>query len=212
MNCELFRQLLDAFVDGGLSDSDARAMEAHLAACGACAEETRALRALLGDAAALAKAIPPSSDLWAGIVPRLQPSRVSARRSRLRIGGWRTAALLAAAALVAVVRLVQMAVPEPPARNSGENAWTVEGAAADRAYADAKQTSMEVLTEYGPDLDDETRRVVEDNLRIIEEAMKDIRGALAGDPGNTRLLKRLAVLERDSLGLIGRAARIAIKS
>lgn len=212
MNCGLFRQQLDAFVDGELSGVDARAMDTHLAECGACAEETRALRALLGDAAALAKETPPSRDLWADIAPRLQPSRFPARRTRLRIGGWRTAALLAAAVLVTVIRLVQTAVPEPSTENSGENGWTVELGAADRAYADAKKTSMEVLTEYGPDLDDETRQVIEENLSIIEQAMTDIRGALAGDPGNARLLKRLAFLERDSLGLIGRAARIAIKS
>jgi len=212
MNCEVFKSQLDAYVDGGLSDADTRAMDQHCASCAACAEELRVLRAILGNAAALPKEIPPSRDLWVDIAPRLRASRAPARRARIRIVGWRTAALLTAAALVAVVRLAQMAGPVPSSGNAVPNGWTAQVEAADRVYTDAKRSSMEVLAEYGPDLDEGTRRVIEDNLRIIEQAMKEIRAALAADPGNAWLLKRLTGLERDSLGLIGRAARIAVKS
>lgn len=44
MSCSAFQRLFQPFLDGVLPRSRARAVEAHLATCGACAEEFNCLR------------------------------------------------------------------------------------------------------------------------------------------------------------------------
>lgn len=47
MNCESYQDFLSDFIDGSLSPQDCERIEAHLAACGECAEARNDLRAIV---------------------------------------------------------------------------------------------------------------------------------------------------------------------
>lgn len=74
--------------DGSLAGADVEAVEAHLAACAACAERVRSIRALLEDARALAAPVEPERDLWPGIRARLgSPGKEIPFPARVRVDG-----------------------------------------------------------------------------------------------------------------------------
>ena len=78
MNCEKYQDLLSDFVDGSLASQDHKSIEAHLSACGGCAEVRGDLNAIVTychehrgeyDAVcALRKASKPSAMLTRGII------------------------------------------------------------------------------------------------------------------------------------------------
>lgn len=82
MTCERVRDLLDDYLDGELPAETAVPLRGHLEGCAACAEEERALRSLLAEAAALPREIAPARELWSGIAPRLVPPKLLAFPSR----------------------------------------------------------------------------------------------------------------------------------
>lgn len=97
MNCEQFRDRVFDFLDGSLGDG--ASFEAHRAACPACAETIRGIRANeKALAAARAPLAPP--DLWASIAARISEGRVAPfRRLRIAAGVAAAAALLLSLAL-----------------------------------------------------------------------------------------------------------------
>lgn len=139
--------------DGSLAAADVDAVEAHLAACAACAERVRSIRALLEDARALAAPVEPERDLWPGIRARLGspgreipfPARVrvdresaSRRQAASRHGGaWPAGLRIAASVALLVVggaagMLIARAGQAPGAPVAGAPA---DGAAPDAAAA-----------------------------------------------------------------------------
>src|SRR2546428_389250 len=65
---------LSEYLDGELDAREARDLEAHLAACAACAGTLAALREVAARAAAVGPR-EPARDLWPGIAARLEPRR-----------------------------------------------------------------------------------------------------------------------------------------
>lgn len=100
-------ELLSGYLDGELSDADARAVEAHLAECPSCAAELEGLRELT--ALSQHMSAPAVSDAewaagWDAISARIAPARKEARPSLWkRLGRLRYALVpAAAAALIAL--------------------------------------------------------------------------------------------------------------
>ncbi|HPD16641.1 MAG TPA: zf-HC2 domain-containing protein [Planctomycetota bacterium] len=107
---------LGAYADGELDAAEAAAVEAHLAACDACAREAAAIRALDRLVAELpTPAVSPAEwrSAWAGIAARIAPGHRVAQRSP-----WRRVAVFAAAAAacVAIAGGVVALRPRPAAR------------------------------------------------------------------------------------------------
>ena len=75
MTCEETRDRLDDYVDGALGEAELHEVELHLAACAACADEERRLRAVVARAAALPREMTPPRDLWPGIADRIAAGR-----------------------------------------------------------------------------------------------------------------------------------------
>jgi anti-sigma factor RsiW len=101
LNHHRVEQLLSAYVDGELTQAEARAVEEHLLDCGACRrayEDLRATKALLG---ALPVAEPPAG-WWSSLRAPLVPSRSRAGRGGrwLPLRGWRPAWALGALLLI----------------------------------------------------------------------------------------------------------------
>ena len=147
MNCADCIPQLDAYADGELTVTAARAIEEHLAGCAHCRAQLASLRRLLAQTAALPKEIPPSRHLWAEIAARMEPgiecragspdpalaalaagsgdpelqSEIAARkRSRTTASRWFGS--LAIAAAIAV--MMTFGERQPPTR-SVESAWSV---------------------------------------------------------------------------------------
>ena len=88
---------LSEYVDGDLTPAERTALEAHLAACGACRGTLDELRRVLARAQALDDR-PPAADLWPGIAEHIGVVSLAARRARRRLSF--TLPQLAAAAVV----------------------------------------------------------------------------------------------------------------
>lgn len=113
---------LGAYADGELGAAEAAAIEAHLAACDACAREVAALRALdrlVGEAPMPAVSAAEWREVWAGIAARIAPERRMASRWPWRRAAGFAAAAAACLALVAgalALRSRPVARPPEPAR------------------------------------------------------------------------------------------------
>jgi hypothetical protein len=209
---------LSDYLDGELSDAERRALERHLAACPGCtatlADLTRVVmraRALPGEE--------PRGDLWGGIATRIGTKAAASapvrpiRASRRLTFSWPQ--LAAAALAIAVgsggVTWWATRTDEAPAM-SFPAAQPVQSAPAvalmtpryDAAVADLQR----VLRAGRSTLDTSTVRVLEQNLALIDRAIRDAERALAADPGNAYLNAHLARTMRQKIDLLRQAASL----
>jgi len=188
-------------LDGSLSPEEAGLLDAHLVTCADC----RAVLADLERVVVHARALPgiaPAEDLWPGIAARVasfaraeEEPRTVRRRPASFVRGitmsWPQ--LMAAGFALAVLsgggawyfapghRTPQAALQSP--------AGTELAAAShvDPQYAAEVQDLQKVLDERRSQLDPETVKTIEANLKIIDLATTQARQALAADPANPYL-------------------------
>jgi len=227
---------LSDYVDGELDAAEHAALEVHLQICARCARTVEELRDVVQRAATL-EAQPPAQDLWPAIAARLEPRRARildlgrwlGERGTTRSRAYPVAAprrwsftlpQLAAAAVLLVmlssvtmwVALSRRPVATPPAPGLAPTAPAVaqvepagfEAARYDAAIADLEQ----VLREHRSDLDSSTVRVIEENLRIIDQATMQARKALAADPANPYLNGHLATQLKRKMTLLRQATAV----
>src|SRR5690348_18278932 len=103
---------LSEYVDGELTPAERTALEAHLAACGACRETLEELRRVVARAQTLDDR-PPTADLWPGIARHIGGVRLADRPSRARRRFTCTVPQLAAASVaLALLRSEERRVGE----------------------------------------------------------------------------------------------------
>ncbi|HEV2749343.1 MAG TPA: zf-HC2 domain-containing protein [Gemmatimonadales bacterium] len=209
---------LSEYMDGDLTPAERTALEAHLAACGACRGTLDELRRVVARARALDDR-PPAADLWPGIAEHIGVVSLAARRARKERRLSFTLPQLAAAAVVLALfsagstwlvlrkggTLPPVASPPattPAMRNVGIPALDARTAASVAALE-------ETLARNRSRLDTGTVRVIEKNLAIIDRAIRDARSALAADPANAYLNQHLAQETRRKLELLRQAATLA---
>ena len=212
-NCERMDEQLNDFVDGQLSDTAARDVTAHLESCAVCRDTVSALRSLKAEAAALPDSLAPGRDLWPAIEGKLGSGRAGlfsfGRRSagpgpnRAAISwGWPAGLAAAAVVLVALTASITMMLmrggPEAPATRvaiapAGE-AVLASFRAAENDYLRATEDLRTALEQRRKDLAPETIELLEENLRLIDDAINQMWTALENDPGragNRHLFNRL---------------------
>lgn len=208
MTCEQATILIDDEADAPLAADDQAALFAHLEGCAACREERRAVRTLLQDAAALPEEVEPSRDLWEGIAPRLATRRaLSPRRVAVLAAPWLAAA---AVTVFAVSALTRTPVPAPapastPAAVQTPVAQPASQLAGEAEYVRATEELMTALAGARTKMTPETQAVVDRNLRVIDEALAEIRGALAQDPDDAELVQLLSSTHRAKVGMLQKA-------
>lgn len=129
MKCIEFQAVLNDYVDGELSATEAARAESHLEGCAPCRSRVEALRTLLNAASALPREITPQRNLWREIETQLSqeqaPAETNRRRAPIRFPellSW-FVPLTAAAAIVFLATLSKPRVtPSPPQPGSS---WTV---------------------------------------------------------------------------------------
>jgi hypothetical protein len=216
---------LSEYIDDDLAPDQRRQIDAHLQACGDCAEIVRELRAVAARAAALPPRTP-TDDLWPGVKARLG-SRFGAQafeRARASKRFSFTLPELVAAGLALMVLsgsgvwILQhggRATTLPPTMAAAHqspdepaDAGSIPVAFADPHY-DRAVADLERALESGRSrLDTETIRVLERNLATIDRAIDDSRQALARDPSNAYLNTHLADARQRKLDLLRQAAAL----
>jgi hypothetical protein len=208
-SCHDVMDRLDDHVDGALAEREAADLESHLAACAACREEARRLRALLAGAAALPREMEPRRDLWPGIAARIAALGSAGRPGR----SWWTPAALAAAAAVLMALAAQL-----PRRGPGPEVAPVPVAAHSPAdplqaveadYERAAATLRAALEERRGSLAPETMASVERNLAVIDEAMAEVRAALRQDPRSRELRHMLVSTHRKKLDVLRHVVKLS---
>jgi anti-sigma factor RsiW len=205
---------LSEYVDGELTPAERTALEAHLAACGACRQTLGELRRVVARAQALDDR-PPAADLWPGIAEHIGVVSLAARRARRRLSF--TVPQLAAAAVVltflsagSVWLALRNRPTLPPAAPGTTAVMSNVGMSRLDARTAASVAALEQTLARNRDrLDTATVRVIEKNLGIIDRAIRDAQSALAADPANPYLNQHLAQETRRKLELLRQAATLA---
>jgi len=226
--CMNMEERLNDYLDGLLDEADRQAVDRHLGDCSGCRETLDALRSLHDRSEALPRSLTPERDLWPEIEAGLKsPGQVLRPRfpwlAAGTPGAW--AAGLAAAAAIVVVAVVVFTHRDDPARplspgSPGEGAAQVVPAVAgtevmtsfreaEVEYRRAVEGLLELLEARRDELPPETRVVIEENLRIINESISEVWEALENEPDRPGAGHRLVNLYRIKLSLLERTVRLA---
>jgi anti-sigma factor RsiW len=229
---------LSEHLDGGLTEEERALLDAHLATCHACAQ-TRAELSTVTLAARSLPAVEPAQDLWPGIEARIaafaRDTRVRAEREARGPGapaavrvfpGARRGLVLSWPQLVAAgfaLVLLSGGAAWYAARGTGPGAPTLarggpgdsartanaSAVAADHQLAAELDQLERVLVERRDQLDPETVRTIEANLKIIDLATSQVRTALASDPSNPYLKEHLSKTMKQKVELLREATVLA---
>jgi tetratricopeptide (TPR) repeat protein len=211
--------------DEDLPAHERAAIDAHLAQCESCRRTLDELREVAGRAAALVDT-PPSSELWPGVAARLdpRPRRVFAsfrrgtpsRRFSFTLPQLVAASLALMIASGGAVWLArhggsQTELPTIAGKTPDEPIAPgfAPASVADAHYDEAIADLEKILEEGRSKLDPETVRVLQENLRTIDQAIEQCRRALAADPADAYLNDHLADAKRRKLALLRRAYALA---
>lgn len=210
---------LSAYLDDELPAEARAALEAHLAACEACRTVRDELRAVVAWAPTFAGQAP-ARDLWPGIAATIERQRVVAFPARVA-RRFSLAQLAAAAALMAVASggtvwlamrggegaAPALAVDTSPPAGGVDGVAAIPAALFDDPEYDQAVADLESVLEAGRGvLDTVTIRVLEENLRIIDEAIAEARAAIEADPSNVGLGLRVQSHRQRKLVLLRQAA------
>ncbi len=215
MSCEEMMRRLDDLLDGRLRREELEEVQSHLAGCASCREELARAERLRDLTAQLPRSVEPARDLWPSIEDRLQRTRPLPQSWRL------PGPFLAAAAVVLVALAAGLAYwagrAQVPVRGAATQARNGVALAADTMPAlEAVQDDMlrarnelrAAVAARRADLSPETRRVVDENLRLIDEAIARITAAFHDDPGNPELTRLLVAAYRQQINLLQRVAEL----
>ena len=206
---------LSEYVDGLLEPSDVADVERHVSVCAGCARDLSRMRALLGAASRLPRAIEPPPGAWSAIRHAIEASKVAtlpvAGSNRPRKLTWRW--LAAASVLVVVATGSIIAVRQAATRSQPATAYTLSSRTAsvvammiDRHYMPA----IDQLTASLRDTLGQRRNVpaVARSLVIVDSAIAETRAALIRDPGNRNIADLLAANYQKKLDLLKRASEL----
>jgi len=214
MTCERVQQLLDDFVDGLLPERDRSRLEAHLTGCDSCRRDLAALQAMLDDAAALPTEIDPSKDLWSAVKSQIGEERsVPSRLSFFN----RPKYVLAAAALFVLVTAGSLLLPRMIERGMGSIEWMmtewqigqITTAAMERQYLGAIEELSYAVAERRAAVPESALDMIDQNLRVLDDAIEESRNALWNNPSDRELQSILSTVYQQKVELLQWTAQIA---
>jgi hypothetical protein len=200
---------LNDYVDALLEEPRAAALRAHLLGCSECSETVDQLNDLRATARALPRTEAPPADVWAAVRAATIDNTV-AQRTRIL---WQLRYQLAAAAVVLLVVASSLTWWIASRRQATTIVQTVPAASIDlvayRAveadYTEAAADLMKVLEQRRERMDTAVVRSVEENLRIMDEAIRNARAALLSDPANSDVAALIAATQESKLRMLRRA-------
>jgi len=209
-------EVLSEYLDNELTQAQSSALEAHLDECPRCASLFQDLKEIQSRARDLPDRYP-ENDLWPEIsramasgatgdaeVIRLHPGLEPAEAGRRRWErGVRVSYLQAAAAVLAVALFSGLSgayfstwrTDGPPGAGPVSAGWVEAVGSADSNLDSAAREVARLeslLNSQSGDLDPVTARLLEKNLEVINQAIRESLQALEADPGNPFLESHLA--------------------
>lgn len=214
MKRHIDESLLQDFLEGFLDPEEEAAVQEHLDSCSECVGQLESLTELLHNLKELPLEALPARDLWPQVAWRMggaETADAGKDRKRFSLSGWQ---LMAASIALMVI--------------SGGSVWAVLSRGADQGAGlaarpdapaqfvsweesyggyDEAVTDLEAFLERGREvLDPETVEVLEENLRVIDDAIEEAREALARDPASSVLQRFLAENLRKKVDLLRHVA------
>jgi len=209
MSCDTIRPLLEDFADGELTSEARETVTRHLDGCVTCHEEVQKLLTLAADARSALGSVEPARDLWPGITAHIGASRRFGSEPPRRSAWW-----LAAAALLGVALGVALMLPRQQAETVAARP-RVAAESLDVTLAGWEEEVRQHRTALLASLDGqrdrlpaESIRAVEENLHLIDDAIREIRDALERDPDNPQLNFLLADAYQQEVQLLKRLSNV----
>jgi hypothetical protein len=212
---------LSDYLDGELAPREAKEVEAHLDGCPECSRVLDELRAVVAAAGELPD-VPPDRDLWPAIEARLAPRTDAPDRAPAQVvplrghrGVTMTVPQLIAAAVALVLfsgSAVWMTLGGTGPIDANPTLYEPDSPVTTVAFTDFDRVIADLEEEYlsrRAELDPGTIQVVERNLAIIDQAIREAREALSTDPSSEFISAHLANAMRQKMGLLRQAAMIA---
>lgn len=225
MSNHLREDRIQDYVDDLLCREERAEVEQHIIQCAVCQDEIAAYRNLVADLRDSPREIEPQQDLLAGINARIDalaaetqamPSATTQLEAR-RISDMSVRALrypLAAAAVLLIIvsaaltaGLVRDNSSGPVAANDAPRTNGVVTNVVDARYSNATNELEQELDVLRPQLAPATIQLVEENLRVIDQALAEARAALREDPNNAALSDLMRSAYEKKLDLLRHAVR-----
>lgn len=219
MREHLSESLLNDWADDALSTTQKAEVEQHIATCTQCSDAAYGLRSLLGDLHALPATVEPPSSLRTAVRERIDtaPSQSALRLEAAPRVHWSDRSLramripLAAAAALLVALGATMTIwlgdnDEPDSAALAAALVDAEFADVEIRYREATEELETLLREVRAALPAGTIRLLDQDLAVLDTALREARDALALDPGNPTLTTILLASYEKKLDLLRRAA------
>lgn len=222
MNTHLTDDQLHQYVDRELDPPARETCARHLESCPECAGRLTAVDALMARVEDLPATVEPPEDLWPALRHRIESRKVvSLDPPALPVPSWRSwwtrpgfaaaaAALLVLATATATAWLLR---PDGPSVRPGIGAIPAslpantprEVALLITDYEGMTQRLAEDFAAKRALLPAEAVLIVEENLRVIDEALGELRAVLLDDPENETLIRLLTTTYRQKVSVLEHA-------
>ena len=194
---------INDLVDESLGQEELARALLHVADCAACRGEVEALRIMLHRIAQLPASIAPERDLR---------HDVWAQADRKTLWSWRYPLAAAAVLLIAISSAITIFVTRaednaPVLKTAQQPAQPIDLVSLERQYSTEVEELQNLLRQNRDALAPETVRILEENLRIIDEAIAEARAAIDRDPQSRMLGELLRSAYQRKVDLLKQAAR-----
>ncbi len=221
--CTNMEERLNDYLDDLLTGAERQEVEGHLEDCGVCQETLGAMRSLRQATTALPESLEPPRDLWPGVRRNLPGGATILDWLPRSIGllagvRWQTGLAAAAIVLAAATTLMFMGPgwypsgPKGHTRQASGSATLVSLRSAETDYLRATDDLLAELDRRRDDLSPRDLAVVEENLRVINEAIQEVWTVLEQEPDNQRNVFILTSMYRKKINLLRKAARLPSQS
>ena len=201
---------LNDYADGLVDDVARSTIDAHLTSCADCATSVDAIKDLQLWAQSLPREMKAPADVWENVrAATIENS--SAQRSRV-LWGMRYHLAAAAIVLLVVASSVTWYFARSQANSVAQQQRIANGQMQLAAYRDveaeytrAANDLMVLLRQRRSTMDTAVVRSVEENLRVMDDAINKARAALLSDPSNQDVAGILAATQESKLRMLRRA-------
>jgi hypothetical protein len=213
MDTHLTEDERQTLADGSMPEPRARELDAHLRECETCAADVARLKRLMTRLTDSPPPDAPLDELWPGIRSRIEKSKVvplgkssdGRRRSFTTRHLGVVAGLIAAAVVIALVLRPSKTIRPDLDVTPRDSVGSVKAIADSLSvYEEESRTLLNRLEVQRAMMKPETRASVDRDLKIIDDAIAELREAIASDPRNPALRQLLAASYRQKVELLKR--------
>lgn len=221
MRCAKAQRLISDHIDRLLNRRKTQALEQHLKECSACGELLNEMRMIAGGAKVM-KSVLPSENLWSGIESEIRkntrksPLWWSRIREFFRFSFYSRELAFSGSGLLAGLVLMTLfyygtsfiqtdrSIPEQVGSNQFQEV--------DRHYQLAIEALNQAISEQNVELSPELAAVFEENLEIIDDAIRSFRTAMNEYPEDQEANEYLLICYRKKLELLGEIKDLMMRS